>query len=145
MVDNRLILWILDFLTLRALKELVNKRFFSLRCTGSSLGCVLSHLLFISDTNDCRGCLPTRQPGEVCRQCCVPSPVLRPLPKTTGPSSVRRWNGVEWCDSSCLGLNVTKTVEMFLDFTAYGVGRIATNHSWVTSGSRTPVQTLGCH
>ena len=37
MVDNRLILWILDFLTLRALNELVNKRLFSLRCTGSPL------------------------------------------------------------------------------------------------------------
>ena len=46
---------------------------------------------------------------------------------------------VDWCDSSCLELNVTKTKKMFMAFTKHGVGRNAI----IIHGE--PVEFVHCH
>ena len=55
-LDNHLVLWIIDFLTNRSHRIFVNGCFseLSLTCTGSPQGGVLSPLLYILYTDDCR-------------------------------------------------------------------------------------------
>ena len=55
-LDNHLALWIIDFLINRSQRDFVNGCFseLSLTCTGSPQGCVLSPVLYILYTDDCR-------------------------------------------------------------------------------------------
>ena len=102
-LDNYLVLWIIDFLTNRSQRVFVNGCFseLSLTCTGSPQGCVLSPLLYIIYTDDCRSnnfaLLPLLQGSE----------------QYHGPALTEF---VDWCDNSYLDLNVTKTKEMIVDF-----------------------------
>jgi len=59
-LEDQLILWIIDFLTNRSQRVLVNSIFSDLRYTsiGSPQGCVLSPLLFILYTDECRSTQP---------------------------------------------------------------------------------------
>ena len=59
-LDNQLILWISDFLTNRSQKMLVNNTSSDVlvTSTGSPQGCVLSPLLIILYTDDCRSTHP---------------------------------------------------------------------------------------
>ena len=59
-IDDQLTRWILDFLTNRSQRVRVNNTFSDLlhTSTGSPQGCVLSPLLFILYTDDCRSTQP---------------------------------------------------------------------------------------
>ena len=55
-LQHDLVLWIVDFLTNRCQQVFVNmlSSVRAVTCTGSPLGCVLSPLLYIMYTDDCR-------------------------------------------------------------------------------------------
>ncbi|XP_063324368.2 GTPase IMAP family member 8-like [Pelmatolapia mariae] len=80
--------------------------------TGSPQGCVLSPLLFILYTDDCRSTQPNCHLVKY-----ADDTVLLSL--LSGPSQHHRptlQEFVEWCDSSKLELNVSKTKEMVVTF-----------------------------
>ncbi|KAJ8397198.1 hypothetical protein AAFF_G00440320 [Aldrovandia affinis] len=72
------------------------------------LGCVLSPLLFILDTDDCRTSHPNRHLVKFTDDT-VLLPLLSGPAQDHGPALDEF---MEWCDTSCLELNVTKTEEM---------------------------------
>ena len=95
---------------------LVNNTFsdLSLTSTGSPQGCVLSPLLFILYTDDCRSTHPDCHLVKY-----ADDTVLLSL--LSGPShhhSSALVEFVEWCDNSCLELNVEKTKEMVVTFSS---------------------------
>ncbi len=110
-LDDQLIMWILDFLTNRSQRVLVNNTFSDVRytSTGSPQGCVLSPLLFILYTDDCRSTLPNCYLVKY-----ADDTVLLSL--WSGPSQNHGPALQEWCDSSHLELNVSKTKEMMVTF-----------------------------
>ena len=115
-LDDQLILWILDFLTNRTQKVRVNNLLSDLRSTstGSPQGCVLSPLLFILYTDDCRSTQPNCHLVKY-----ADDTVLLSL--LTGPSHHHGpvlQEFVEWCDNSKLELNVSKTKEMVVSFSS---------------------------
>ncbi len=113
-LDAGLVKWVLDFLTCRPQVVRANDVFSQKRLssTGSPQGRVLSPLLYILYTNDCKSKYTDRhllkfaddtvlisllQEGEVDH-----GPVLEDF--------------VEWCDNHFLKLNVLKTKDMAIDF-----------------------------
>ena len=80
--------------------------------TGSPQGCVLSPLLFILYTNDCRSTYSNRYFIKLSDD----TPLLSLLfNDETGHGHVLH-DFVKWCDQSYLCLNVTKTKDMCIDF-----------------------------
>lgn len=115
-LEDQLILWILDFLTNRTQKVRVNNTVSDLRSTstGSPQGCVLSPLLFILYTDDCRATQPNCHLVKY-----ADDTVLLSL--LSGPSQHHGpvlQEFIEWCDSSKLELNVSKTKEMVVTFSS---------------------------
>uniref|UniRef100_A0A1A8BSL2 Reverse transcriptase domain-containing protein n=1 Tax=Nothobranchius kadleci TaxID=1051664 RepID=A0A1A8BSL2_NOTKA len=107
-LDDQMILWILDFLTNRSQRVLVNNTLSDLlyTSTGTPQGCVLSPLLFILYTDDCRSIQPDSYMVKYADDTVLLSlhhgQVLQEL--------------VDWCDTACLELIVTKTKEMVVSF-----------------------------
>lgn len=100
-LDNQLIPWITDFLTNRSQRVLVNNIF-------SPQGCIVSPLLSILHTDDCRSTRPDShlvkyEDDTVLLSLLSGSPHLY--------SSVLH-EFVDWCDNSSLELKVEKTKEM---------------------------------
>lgn len=115
-LDDQLILWTLDFLTNRTQKVRVNNSLSGLRSTstGSPQGCVLSPLFFILYTDDCRSTQPNCHLVKY-----ADDTVLLSL--LSGPSQHHGpvlQEFVEWCDSSNLELNVSKTKDMVVTFSS---------------------------
>ena len=101
------------FLTHRSQRVLVNSRFSDLRYTSTSLqGCVLSPLLFILCTDDCRSTQPNSYLVKYADHTVL-------LPLLSGPSQQHGsalQEFVDWCDSSCLELNINNTKDMVVTF-----------------------------
>lgn len=115
-LDDQLILWILDFLSNRTQKVRVNNIFSDLRSTstGSPQGCVLSPLLFILYTDDCRSTQPNCHLVKYADDTVLLS--LHSGPAQHHGPVLQEF--VEWCDSSKLDLNITKTKEMVVTFSS---------------------------
>lgn len=115
-ISSQLILWILDFLTNRTQQVRVNNNLSNLltTSTGSPQGCVLSPLLFILCTNECRStqlnCHLVKFADDTVLLSLLSGPTLHHGPVLQ--------QFVEWCDSSCLELNVSKTKEMVVTFSS---------------------------
>ncbi|KAJ8376202.1 hypothetical protein SKAU_G00067820 [Synaphobranchus kaupii] len=86
-----------------------------------TVGGLLSPLLFIMYTDDCRSLHPNRHLVKFADDTVLLSLLSGPI-LDHGPALTEF---VEWCDSSCLELNVTKTKEMFVDFSRHQAGRTA--------------------
>ena len=113
-LDRGLVSWIVDFLTDRPQRVKVNG-FLSdvlLSSTGSPQGCVLSPLLFILYTNDCRSQHPDRHILKFADDSVIVS-LLNNQDCTHGPV-VNDFSA--WCESSFLKINVLKTKELIVDF-----------------------------
>ena len=113
-LDAGMVKWILDFLTcrpqaVRANGALSKKQSSS---TGSPQGCVLSPLLYILHTNDCRSNHNDRHLLKFADYTVLIS-LLREEEVDHGPVVE---DFVEWCDNHFLKLNVNKTKEMVIDF-----------------------------
>lgn len=113
-MDDQLTLWILDFLTVRSQRVRVNNTFSDLQhtSTGSPQGCVLSPLLFILYIDDCRSTQPQCHLVKYADDTVLLS--LLSGPSQHHGSALKEF--VEWCDSSCLELNVSKTKEIVVTF-----------------------------
>jgi hypothetical protein len=113
-LDDQLIRWIMDFLTDRSQRVRVNNTFSDLRhtSTGSPQDCVLSPLLFILYTDDCRSTQPQCHLVKYADDTVLLS--LLSGPSQQHGSALQEF--VEWCDSSCLEMNVSKTKEMVVTF-----------------------------
>ncbi|KAJ8400775.1 hypothetical protein AAFF_G00391290 [Aldrovandia affinis] len=82
--------------------------------TGSPQGCVLSPLLFIPYTDDCRTSHPNCHLVKFADDTVLLSLLSDPA-QDHGPALEEF---MEWCDASCLELNVTKTKEMVVVFSS---------------------------
>jgi hypothetical protein len=113
-LEDQLILWLLDFLTHRSQRVLVNNTFSDLQntSTGSPQGCVLSPLLFILYTDDCGSTQPNSHLVKYADDTVLLS--LLSGPSQQYGSAFQEF--VDWCDSSCLELSINKTKVMVVTF-----------------------------
>ena len=113
-LDHGLVGWILDFLTNRTQQVRVNGVLSNkmTSSTGSPQGCVLSPLLYILYTNDCRSQHENRHIIKFADDSIILS-LLHGSETDHGPVLD---DFIAWCDSSHLHLNVTKTKDMVIDF-----------------------------
>ena len=85
-----------------------------LTCTGSPQGWVLSPVLYILDTDDCRSNHLNRFLVKFADDSALLS-LLQGSEQYHGPAITEF---VDWCDNSYLDLNVTKTNEVIVDLSA---------------------------
>ena len=116
-LESELALWVLDFLVGRPQQVRVNNTTSSVKVvsTGSPQGCVLSPLLFILYTNDCRSIRPKRYFIKFSDDTALLSLLSN---DEVGHGPVLN-DFVAWCDRSYLCLNATKTKDMCIDFRKY--------------------------
>ena len=116
-LESELALWVLDFLVGRPRQVRVNNTTSSVKVvsTGSPQGCVLSPLLFILYTNDCRSIRPNRYFIKFSDDTALLSLLSN---DEVGHGPVLN-DFVAWCDRSYLCLNATKTKDMCIDFRKY--------------------------
>jgi len=113
-LDPAMTKWLTDFLigrpqSVRINNVLSQKKMIS---TGSPQGCVLSPLLFILYTNDCRSHHTDRHFMKFADDTVLVS-LLQDEEVDHGPVTT---DFVEWCGSHFLKLNVQKTKDMVIDF-----------------------------
>lgn len=113
-LDFNVVGWILDFLTNRTQRVRVNGHTSDvlISSTDSPQGCVLSPLLYILYTNDCRSEYENRYILKFADNSVILS-LLHGTENNHGPV-VDEF--VQWCDKSFLKLNVAKTKDMSIDF-----------------------------
>ena len=113
-LESELALWVLDFLVGRHQQVRVNNTMSSVKVvsTGSPQCCVLSPLLFILYTNDCRSTYSNRYFIKFSDDTALLSLLFN---DETGHGPVLH-DFVKWCDQSYLCLNVTNTKDMCIDF-----------------------------
>ncbi len=106
--------WIVDFLTDRSQRVRVNSALSDVlfSSTGSPQGCVLSPILYILYTDDCRSSHPDRHVLTFADDTVIVSLLQG---EDTAPGPVVD-DFIHWCDDSSLNLNVTKTKDMCIDF-----------------------------
>lgn len=80
--------------------------------TGSPQGCVLSSLLFILYTNDCRSCYDNRHILKFADDTVIVS-LLTNNESNHGPVVN---DFIDWCEQFYLSVNVSKTKDMAIDF-----------------------------
>ena len=111
--------WVLDFLLDIPQSVCVDGCLSDYVCipTGSPQGCVVSPLLFILYTNNCK----SDHENIFLIKCCGDTDVVSLLfedPNDHGPVSVSDF--VNWCDDYCLCPNVSKTKDISIDFRRKG-------------------------
>ncbi|KAK3510372.1 hypothetical protein QTP70_005671 [Hemibagrus guttatus] len=113
-LDNQLMLWIINFLTNQMQRVLFNDTFSGLlqTSTGSPQGCVLSTLLFILYTDDCRASQPNCHLVKFADDTVLLSLLSGPIQHHS--SALQEF--VEWCDSPCLQMNVERTKKTVVTF-----------------------------
>lgn len=113
-LNHQLILWILDFLTKRSQRVLVNHTLSDnlFTSTGSPQGCVLSPLFFILYTDDCRSV----QPNCHCVKFADDTVLLSLLSSNVQHHGPALQDFLIWCGKSCLELNIDKTKDMIVTF-----------------------------
>ena len=99
-LQHDLVLWIVDFLTNRCQQVFVNMPFpvRAVTCNGSPQGCVLSPLLYIMYTNDCR----SNQENSYLVKFPDDSALLSLLQGTQDGHGAALDDFTEWCDESYL-------------------------------------------
>ncbi|KAK0146882.1 putative RNA-directed DNA polymerase from transposon BS [Merluccius polli] len=113
-LNHQLTLWIIDFLTNRSQRVLVNHTLSDtlFTSTGSPQGCVLSPLLFILYTDNCR----STQPNCHFVKFADDTVLLSLLPSHIQHHSSALQDFILWCEKSCLELNISKTKDMIVTF-----------------------------
>ncbi len=113
-ISHQLVSWILDFLTGREQRVSVNGCLSDsvTISTGSPQGCVLSPLLFILYTDECR----SRQEDSYLIKFSDDTALLSLLygPESNHESALTDF--ISWCDCNFLDLNVSKTKELIINF-----------------------------
>ena len=113
-IGSGLIAWIMDFLTHRSQRVRVNGTLSAplISSTGSPQGCVLSPLLFVLYTNECR----SHHQGRHIIKFADDSVIVSLLSNTDPDLGPIVSEFADWCKSSFLEINVSKTKEMTIDF-----------------------------
>ncbi len=113
-LDFSLLGWILDFLVQRTQRVKVNDCFseWLVSSTGSPQGCVISPLLFILYTNDCKSSYRYRHIIKFADDSVIVS-LMSEEDSMHGPVVD---DFIMWCQNTFLKLNVSKTKEMIIDF-----------------------------
>ena len=110
-LDCNIVGWILDFVTDRSQRVRVNEHTSTLSrtSTGSPQGCVLSPLLYIMYTNDCRSKFDNHHIVKFTDDTVIVS-LLDDTDTSHGP--VLNYF-LDWCNEAFLELNVTKTKDVY--------------------------------
>ena len=113
-LDHLLTMWIIDFLTNRSQRVLVNGSLSNIlhTSTGSPQGCVLSPLLYILYTDDCRSTQPDCHLVKFADDTALLSLLSAP-DQHHGPVLQ---DFITWCEGACLQLNSSKTKEVIVTF-----------------------------
>lgn len=113
-IDPCLICWLMNFLTNRSQRVRVNGMLSDvlLSSSGSPQGCVLSAILFILYTNACQ----SRHTGRHIIKFADDSVIVSLLTHNDPEHGAILNDFTEWCKSSFIKINETKTKEMLIDF-----------------------------